>query len=367
MSFFGRSRNRDERLLWSRDERFVGQLAQVLHGTRVLPLHVGACLIGPLEAMGEARISQLAGEIRYGLVRVDGTAAETDRYLLAMTEAVQQSGIADRVGMSQSPTAVHNKILDTFFALRMDEFVFQPIVQLATLEAVGYEALCRPKAASMNEIVEAAVVTRRSVQLDRYLIERALRRIARLEPMQTTINVLPASLLDPALEAATLARQVRDAGVPPATITFEVTEQQAIDDVKPLKSAAKALRKEGFGFAVDDAGAGHASFTMIAALRPTVIKIDREIVFGIHRDDAKQALVEAFVSFSRRIEARLVAEGIAQRKDLAALIDHGVELGQGYLLGRPHPQPRRPRQVRLTLAPRLPRVRIHPRDVTLIG
>ena len=103
----------------------------------------------------------------------------------------------------------------------------------------------------------------------------------------------------------------------------------------PLKRAVKALRRAGFGFAIDDAGAGYASFALIAALRPTVIKIDRDIVAGIAHDDAKQALVEAFVSFGRRIGARLLAEGIERRADLAMITALGVDLGQGYLLGRP--------------------------------
>jgi EAL domain-containing protein (putative c-di-GMP-specific phosphodiesterase class I) len=105
----------------------------------------------------------------------------------------------------------------------------------------------------------------------------------------------------------------------------------------------KALRRVGFGFAIDDAGAGYASFALIAALRPTVIKIDREIVAGIARDDAKQALVEAFVAFGRRIGARLLAEGIERRADLAMVTALGVDLGQGYLLGRPGPEPAAPR------------------------
>ena len=97
----------------------------------------------------------------------------------------------------------------------------------------------------------------------------------------------------------------------------------------PLQRQVKALRRLGFGFAVDDAGAGYASFALIAALRPSVIKIDREIVHGISHDDAKQALVEAFVSFGRRIGAHLLAEGIERRADLAALAALDVEFGQG--------------------------------------
>jgi EAL domain-containing protein (putative c-di-GMP-specific phosphodiesterase class I) len=107
----------------------------------------------------------------------------------------------------------------------------------------------------------------------------------------------------------------------------------------------KALRRLGFGFAIDDAGAGYASFSMIAALRPSVIKIDREIAYGIARDDAKQALVEAFVSFGGRIGALLLAEGIERRADLAMLTALGVDLGQGYLIGKPAAVPAAPRRM----------------------
>ncbi len=77
-------------------------------------------------------------------------------------------------------------------------------------------------------------------------------------------------------------------------------------------------------------GAGYASFTLIAALRPTIIKIDREIVHGCAANDAKKALVEAFVSFGRRIDARLIAEGIETHRELDTLRSLGVEYGQGY-------------------------------------
>ena len=131
----------------------------------------------------------------------------------------------------------------------------------------------------------------------------------------------------------------------PRQITIECTEQQFVPDIAQLQRQVKALRRLGFGFAVDDAGAGYASFALIAALKPSVIKIDRDIVHGLNHDDAKQALVEAFVSFGRRIGAHLLAEGIERRADLAALTSLGVELGQGYLLGKPAADPQPPRMV----------------------
>ena len=81
-----------------------------------------------------------------------------------------------------------------------------------------------------------------------------------------------------------------------------------------------------------------------------MIKIDRQIVHGIHRNIAKRALVEAFVSFAGRIGARLVAEGIEGRADLETLIDLGVHDGQGWVLGRPAAVPGESRRSRTLLA-----------------
>ena len=189
-------------------------------------------------------------------------------------------------------------------------------------------------------------------ELDVFLVRLILQRVGMLqkaradadEPLlHVAINFTPASLLDSQFEAATLASMIREAGLDPRQITLECTEQQAVSDIVPLMKQVKALRRLGFGFAIDDAGAGYASFSLIASLRPSVIKIDREIVLGIARDDAKQALVEAFVSFGRRIGARLLAEGIERRADLAMLTALGVDLGQGYLIGKPALEPEQPR------------------------
>ena len=196
---------------------------------------------------------------------------------------------------------------------------------------------------SIGAIVDAAIVAGRSVDLDLFILERILARVAELlaadpgRPMCLAINLTPASLLDQRFEPRTLAARVRHAGLAPRQVTLECTEQQAIGDVVPLKRVVRGLRRLGFGVAVDDAGAGYASFMLIAALRPSVIKIDREIVQGASRDVAKRALIEAFVGFAHRIDARLVAEGIERRADLAVLVDAGVDLGQGYLLAAARP------------------------------
>jgi len=355
-------RRPEEQLLWSRDIRFVHRLATVVRGGRVLELDSGTVLIAPGSALTEAMAAERGGAVNtpeYGLVAVDGALTLSDRYLVALSAAVQLSGLADRIGMAQSTQAIQTKMLDYFFSLRkLHGVAFQPIVELPSGRLYEYECLARPEMPmlpqSITSVVLAAISTGRAVELDRYLVTMILERVGRIEagaraaggtPRRYAINLTPASLLDPVFDAAALADRVQAADLETKQITIECTEQQAVADVVPLKRQVRDLRRLGFGFAVDDAGAGYASFTLIAALRPTVIKIDREIANGISRDDAKQALVEAFVSFGRRIGAKLLAEGIERRVDLAMLTDLGVDLGQGYLLGRPEAEPGRPRRI----------------------
>jgi EAL domain-containing protein (putative c-di-GMP-specific phosphodiesterase class I) len=357
--FTPQRRSEAERLLWSRDIRFVNRLASAIPDSRFVELDSGACVIASGEMLTDGLAVEWARASRdpqYGIIDVDATLPERDRYVYALSAAVQASGLADRIGMAQSTAVVQTKLLDLFFHLSSHAVAFQPIVDLRTGDLFEYECLFRPQVGplptTISSIVAAAIETDRSVELDRFVIGVILDRIttierARPEPSTTTyaINVTPASMLDARFEAKAFAEQVRASGLSPQRVTLEVTEQQAVDDVEPLRRHVKALRRAGFGFAVDDAGAGYASFTLIAALRPSIIKIDRDIVRGLQRDDAKQALVEAFVSFGRRIGAQIVAEGVERRAELEMLRALGVPYGQGFLLGRPSQSLARPRKL----------------------
>ena len=359
MRFF-QGKTAPERLLWSRDIRFATRLAQATPGARVLELESGMIVIGPASELTDTRAASVAEQVHsppYGLVDLDATLEEGERHIAAMAEAVQLSGLADRIGMSPSSQLVQMKTLDYFFSLRnVHQVAFQPIVELATGRLHEYECLFRPSMPmlpqSISAIVHAAIDTGRSVELDTFIVRLILARAGEIEAqrqaageasIRIAINFTPATLLAAPFEARAFKTMVEAAGLSPRQITLECTEEQAVPDVDQLKRQVKTLRRLGFGFAVDDAGAGYASFALIAALRPSIIKIDRLIAAGVARDDAKQALVEAFVSFGRRIGARLLAEGIERRADLSMLSSLGVELGQGYLIGRPAYIPQAPR------------------------
>ena len=338
----------------------MAQLTRRVPDAQVIELaDSGWCVITAAEELTEDIAIRLANDGAFGLADLDPALPPSERYVVALGRAVQISGLGDRIGMGQTPEIASNKVLSLFLACHEHHVEFQPIVDLGTLKAHEWECLFRLSpgmgAKTITDIVEAALKANRPVDLDTFVVDATLTRIAEVVEPSTTgrqirfgVNLLPTSLLAPAFEADAFAERVRSVGLSPHQIIVECTEQQAILDVPRLKKQVRALRRLGFGFAVDDAGAGYASFTIIAALEPTIIKIDREIVQGIgNKDaDAKKALVEAFVSFSRRIGAKTVAEGIENRRDLRALQDREVDFGQGYLLGRSALTPVQPRHLR---------------------
>ena len=320
----------------------------------------GWCVLAGANELTEAVVLPLAQASAYGLADVDPGLPASERYVIALGNAVQVSGLGDRIGFDETPELAQRKVLDYFFALKENHHVeFQPIVDLRTMQAHEWECLFRPHMPMLPQtigaIVDAALAAKRPVDFDMFVVEATLARIAsvaRLEPVgrrtRFGINLLPASLLAPHFEASAFADRIRRVGLSPRQIVVECTEQQAIADIGRLKKQVRALRRLGFGFAIDDAGAGYASFNVIAALEPSIIKIDREIVcrIGNKHSEAKKALVEAFVSFSRRIGATVVAEGIENRRDLLALQEREVDFGQGFLLGRSSLVPTQPRRIR---------------------
>ena len=367
MRFVRRWRGGEERLLWSRDGTLVMRLARHLPKARIVELDdSGWCVLGG-EELSDELVAALAPAAIFGIAEVDPLEPPSVRHIAALGRAVAASGHDCGLGVEETPELATRRLLDYFFTLRGDHQVaFQPIVDLRTMRAREWECLFRPQMPllpqSISGVVDAAVVGRRPVDFDLFVVNATLERISEILAsgvpacaMTFAINVLPASLLASHFEAGLLADRVRKAGLSPRQVVIECTEQQAIGDVARLKRRVQALRRQGFGFAVDDAGAGYASFNLIAALEPSIIKIDRQIVSRIgNRDgEARKALVEAFVAFSRRTGAQLVAEGIETRRDLAALRQCGVDFGQGFLLGRPASLPAQPRRIRTATAVRV--------------
>jgi EAL domain-containing protein (putative c-di-GMP-specific phosphodiesterase class I) len=119
-------------------------------------------------------------------------------------------------------------------------------------------------------------------------------------------------------------------------VIVELTEHDRIDDYAAIRAAFQRLDGD-VSLAVDDAGSGYASLRHILSLQPAFVKLDMSWVHDIDGDPVRRALVAGLTYFARETHCQLIAEGIETEGELGALRDLGVELGQGYLLGRPAP------------------------------
>ena len=216
-------------------------------------------------------------------------------------------------------------------AERAIDVVFQPVLDLHEGRLAGYEALSRFGAAygSPAHLFTDAAEVELGVDLELLAVERAFERIDEL-PAGTwlSVNLSPATLLsDPAfaLLATTRSRPV----------VVELTEHVEIIDYGPLLERVAELRRHGLRIAVDDAGASYASLQHILQLRPELIKIDIAITRDVHVDPVRQALAHSLVNFAGSVGAVLLAEGVEQQAELDTLARIGVDLAQGYLLGKP--------------------------------
>jgi EAL domain-containing protein (putative c-di-GMP-specific phosphodiesterase class I) len=132
-----------------------------------------------------------------------------------------------------------------------------------------------------------------------------------------------------------LLELVLTAGISSSRIVLEITEHASITEYDEVLAAVAALRALGVRLAVDDAGAGYASFRHILRLAPEIIKLDRSLIAGLHQDPALRALAAAVVTFALETSATVTAEGIETPEELRCAQDLGIHGAQGYLFGKP--------------------------------
>jgi EAL domain-containing protein (putative c-di-GMP-specific phosphodiesterase class I) len=244
---------------------------------------------------------------------------------------------AHRIADELQAASVWREELDRvsqLFKEGVGSLVYQPIYRLAPLEVVGFECLSRfavEPPQRPDQCFQRAADVGLGVELELAAARLAMRNFAALpEDCYVAVNFSPAALLNEGLRPAL-------ADGDPARIVLEVTEHAAIEDYAEFASVLAPMRAQGMKLAVDDVGAGFASMRHILKLTPDIIKLDLSLTRNIDTDGGQAALAAALVTFGEKTGCKVLAEGIETAAELAALQQLGVQYGQGYLLGRPHP------------------------------
>lgn len=239
----------------------------------------------------------------------------------------------------------------TILDLRALWMALQPIVGLNDGRVVGHEALLRGPAGSPwampAAILRNGAETGWGQELETICRRLALDAGGRLPVEQRLFVNVDAHHPDLLFDSQTV-------GLATERVVIEVSEERDVVDHPAVLAALHHWRQQGYRIALDDYGAGRSNLSTLLAVQPDIIKMDRAITARVCVDPRHRVVVQALVRLAEELRIDLVAEGIETPSQLDTLRELGVQLGQGYLFGRPDRHPAASGAVRLAAANRTP-------------
>jgi EAL domain-containing protein (putative c-di-GMP-specific phosphodiesterase class I) len=175
-------------------------------------------------------------------------------------------------------------------------------------------------------------------EIDRHIIARTLPYLAENKALRLAVNLSGQSLGDQTLPAF-IEACFKNAGVEPARMTFEITETTMIANISTARNIVQRLRSSGFGFALDDFGAGFSSFNYLKDFIADYLKIDGKFVRAAEKNASDWIFVELMNDVAHRLKIKSIAEFVEQEATFENLRNIGVDFAQGFLFGQPQVLP----------------------------
>lgn len=229
---------------------------------------------------------------------------------------------------------------------------FMPIVRTEAPEVVfAYECLLRART-EQGELIDPGRLfsTARNTELlfhlDRAARLTAIRDAQKHGVSQTIfINFHRIAIYDPAYCLRPTVSAVGRAGIAPERIVFEVVDSDELGNISHLQRILDTYRGAGFRVALDDLRAGHSGSGVLQQLRPDFIKLDIELIRGVHEDPERAAAARALVEQARAIGAQSIGEGVETEGEWHWCRDNGVDYVSGYFFAAPATPPPVPRRL----------------------
>jgi diguanylate cyclase (GGDEF)-like protein/PAS domain S-box-containing protein len=223
---------------------------------------------------------------------------------------------------------------------------YQPVVDLATEEIVGAEALVRwmdPQRGRVSPAVFIPTAERSGliVPIGRHVLHQACHdtaRWVRTQPARrfsVSVNVSARQLREPSL-VEEVRGVLAETGLPPDRLVVEVTESLLLDDLDATVERLGALRHLGVRVSIDDFGTGYSSLSYLGQLPVDILKIDKSFVDGVAEDD-RPSLVPAILEVSRTLGLSTIAEGVEHAEQADRLRELGCPFAQGFHYSPPVP------------------------------
>lgn len=226
------------------------------------------------------------------------------------------------------------------------ELLYQPKVDMQTLQLVGAEALIRwrhPERGLLSpaEFLHVIEGTTQEIELGDWVVATAFEQLEAWHQtglsMELSINISARHLQASDFAWKLKRKMLRHPHVPKGSLQVEVLETAALEDIPKVSDTIERCHKIGVSFALDDFGTGYSSLSYLGRLPVDTLKIDQSFIRDMLEDKGDRAIVQGVIALARAFDRRIVAEGVETRELFHALVEMGCECGQGYGIARPMP------------------------------
>jgi len=214
---------------------------------------------------------------------------------------------------------------------------YEPVVEAQNRKAGFYECLLRVvrsdgRIAHANEIIPVAERIGLVRMLDHRVLELVVNELSAAPELQASVNVSPASAVDPGWWLG-LGAMLRANASAAERLILEITETAAIQDVDDARGFVARVKDLGCRIAIDDFGAGHTSFGTLRKLGVDIVKIDGTFVQNIVTSEDDRAFVQTMIELAHRLKLKTVAEWVQDEAAAKLLAGWGCDYLQGALVG----------------------------------
>ncbi len=295
-----------------------GEDVRILRTVEKLAIEHDLHMLGVLEKPATpAKISELLDQLDQ--IRAEGTMMLVDAFSLAELEK-----------------AIHGGELDTYF---------QPKVDIASGEVVGVEALVRWDHPGMglikpNSFIAMAEENGLIGPLTDVVIDKALGYASQLKQLGHELNVAINISVDTLTDLEwpdRMAGIIEQTGLDASNISFEITESRLMEHLSVALDILSRLSLKRFRLSIDDFGTGYSSMEQLQRIPFAEFKIDRAFVHGASREASARAILESSVLLAKKLDMKVVAEGVEDEDDWKLVAGVGCDQVQGYYVSRPLP------------------------------
>ena len=321
----------------------VHTVAEHIRARFTAPFQIRDCEVYASASIGVAMASDDEASTAESLLRDADTAMyqakEAGRDAVAIFDVEIRDRTARRARLER----------DLHTALEHDELVlhYQPVVDLETIEAVGFEALLRwnhPQLGTVPplDFISIAEDTGLIVPIGAWVLETACRQLSiwmRELPggadLKMAVNLSARQLREPGLVDTVIAAAA-DYGVDSRSVCLELTESLLMDQNTNARDTLRAFRDLGFRISIDDFGTGYSSLAYLRTFQVDEVKIDKSFVDDLdHPDTPEESLVAAIVAMANALGVSTTAEGVETPNQAERLASLRVDSAQGYVFARP--------------------------------